>query len=747
MLERKRLRTVLAVLCAGFLLMTISTAGQPPVSFEARRDFPTNGLQTQSIVSGDFNQDGKLDLATVNTRSFSVTVQTGAGDGTFQTTGAFFTGGSINRGPVDLAAGDLNHDGKTDLAVAVLEGSVSVLIGNGNGTFQDPLILPVGFLPQSVDIGDFDADGNLDIATVNFSNVSIPDVQSLAMLKGKGDGTFEDVRRTPVGSQPFDLAIADFNSDNRPDVAVTFRGTTGSNGGISILFSNRDGTFQPAFSVPGVSSTLAIVAGDFNADGRADLAATSSGVNSGNLRVLTGNGSGGFTQTGNFPIGRFCLGLTAGDLNGDRRPDLATVSRDDQEVAVVLANSQGTGFLGPDKYVAGRDPLAVVSGDYNRDGEGDLATANSGSNSISLLLGKGGGTFTAESNFAASGRQPQFAAAADFNRDCRTDLVTANQESNNVSVLLGKNEGAFETPVNYRAGTKPFHVAVGEFNGDSNPDLAVANSGIAFSDPGSVSILIGNGNGTFQPPINVLTADAPVVVSVSDYNRDGRDDMAVVNFRSNSVSILLGQGSGNFQAAPAITFPTLSGLISSAAGDFNGDGNPDLEIVSTFQSTVFIMLGNGDGTFRRGSEIRFEIIQSIGIFAVTDLNRDAKQDLVSSNGIVLLGNGDGTFRNTPGFLTTAGEQMAVGDLNGDGVVDVVTTGGFSLRLTVHVGRGDGTFLPEIRFGAGGFPSSVLIADFTGDSKPELVTANGLDNVSLMINTKLLWKGKRTPCRP
>lgn len=744
MLEIKKLRAVLAVLCAGFLWMTISIAAQPPVIFEARRDFPSKGRQTQSVVSGDFNQDGKIDLVTVNARDFSVTVQTGNGDGTFQHTGTFFTGG-VNRGPVDLAAGDLNHDGKPDLTVAIVDGAVSVLIGNGDGTFQAPLIFAAGISPQSVAIGDLNGDSHPDIATVNFGQASIPGSPSVEVLLGNGSGSFKSTGRFPVGDQPFDLAISDFNNDSRPDIAVTFRGTSGSNGGISILTGNGNGTFQPATVVSGIASTIGILAGDFNNDGKTDLAATRTNAATGNLSILSGNGNGTFTPAANFPIGFFSLSVTAGDFNGDGRVDLATASRDSQEVSVLLANGSGS-FQNPVNYVAGRDPFAIVSGDFNRDGNNDLATANFGSNSISVLLGKGAGVFTQEKNFAAGGHNPNFAVAADFNRDCKMDLATANLDSNNVSVLIGNGDGTFQTPLNFPAGTQPFQMAAGEFNGDQFPDLAVANSGIAFSDPGSVSILLGNGNGTFRPAINILTADAPVSIAVTDFNHDTRADLAVVNFRSNSVSILLGQGNGNFQPAPALNFPTLSGLTSVAAGDFNADGNPDLEVVSTFQSTVIIMLGNGDGTFNRGTDIVFPIILSIGQFVVTHLDNDGREDLAGSTGIVLLGNGNGTFRNLPSFETTASIAIAASDLNGDGFMDLVSIDGFSLRIAVHIGNGDGSFQPEIRFGAGGFPSSILAEDFTGDAKPELVTANALDNISLMLNRKLLWKARRKLCR-
>jgi len=202
-------------------------------------------------------------------------------------------------------------------------------------------------------------------------------------------------------------------------------------------------------------------------------------------------------------------------------------------------------FNAAPNYAAGSIPYSVAVGDFNADGRPDLAVANVNSNNVSILLGDANGTFQAAVNYAA-GSNPYSVAVGDFNADGRPDLAVANVSSGNVSILLGNANGTFQAAVNYVAGNFPVSVAVGDFNADGRPDLAVANSG---SGSGNVSILLGNANGTFQARVNYAAGDGPRSVAVGDFNADGRPDLAVANEYSDNVSILLGNANGTFQAA------------------------------------------------------------------------------------------------------------------------------------------------------------------------------------------------------
>src|SRR5215510_3491292 len=217
------------------------------------------------------------------------------------------------------------------------------------------------------------------------------------------------------------------------------------------------------------------------------------------------------------------------------------------------AQAQNVSFLVSGQFGAGPDPVSVAVGDFNGDGIQDLAVANheayDGPDGISVLLGNGDGTFQEAINFGSGGNVASFVAVGDFNGDGVQDLVVANSgdfDSGNISVLLGNGDGTFQAAVNFGAGNNPSSIAVGDFNGDGIQDLTVAHG---FFGSNSVSVLLGNGDGTFQEGVNYGTGFAPSFVAVADFNGDGVQDLAVANEGSNNVSVLLGNGDGTFQEA------------------------------------------------------------------------------------------------------------------------------------------------------------------------------------------------------
>jgi len=355
-------------------------------------------------------------------------------------------------------------------------------------------------------------------------------------------------------------------------------------------------------------------------------------------------------------------------------------------------------------------------------------------------------SFIGHADFAA-GSNPASVAAGDFNRDGVLDLATANYGSNNVSVLLGNGDGTFQAAQTYAtAGFNPEFVAVGDVNLDGRQDLAVAQSG---STPSLVSVLLGNGDGSFQPARIFATGQGSLSVAIGDVNGDGRPDLVAANYYSNDVSVLLGNGDGTFQAAQS--FPT-AGMnpVTVAVGDFNGDGRPDLAVTNGANTTsgavpgnLAVLLGNGDGTFQAARTIDVGITPAF--VAVRDVNGDGRPDLAvanfrSNDVSVLLGNGDGTFQAPRNFDTGTGPlSMAVGDVNSDGQADLaVANFDFNIRgpntVSVLLGNGDGTFREPVSFGAGVNPTSVAIGDLNGDGRPDLVVTNfNSDNVSVLIN--------------
>ena len=333
---------------------------------------------------------------------------------------------------------------------------------------------------------------------------------------------------------------------------------------------------------------------------------------------------------------------------------------------------------------------------------------------------------TAQHN--AVGTSPNSVAHGDFNGDGKTDLAVSNNNTSNVSVLLGNGDGTFQPRVNYSTATNPQSVALADFNGDGRLDIVTANRG-----SNNVSVLLGNGDGTFQTRVNYGAATSPRSVVIGDFNGDGKLDLAVANATSNNVSVLLGNGNGTFQTR--VNYGAGSSPIFVALGDFNGDGKKDLATANS-PGTTAILLGNGNGTFQ--AAVNYSAGSSPQAVAVGDLNGDGKPDLAvanfSNNVSVLLGNGDGTFQPAlnNAVLDTI-RSVAVGDLNGDGKTDLVMAA--SASALGLMGKGDGTFQQSVGYSAGTFPRSAAVGDFNADGKSDLVVVNQTSaNVSILLNT-------------
>jgi hypothetical protein len=342
---------------------------------------------------------------------------------------------------------------------------------------------------------------------------------------------------------------------------------------------------------------------------------------------------------------------------------------------------------------------------------------------IALAATVGSGTYP--------GIYPSPVAVGDFNRDGNLDLAVGNKSSNNVTVLLGNGDGTFEAAVNYATGSEPWSVAVGDFNGNGKLDLIVANTG-----SNNVSVLLGNGDGTFQAAVNYGTGSGPWSVAVGDFNADGKLDLIVANTGSNNVSVLLGNGDGTFQ--PAVNYGAVAQPVAIATGDFDRDGKLDLAVTSDTGANVSVLLGNGDGTFQ--SAVNYNTGGSPRSVALGDFNNDGKLDLAvanlaSNNVTVLLGNGDGTFQAAVNYDVGVWPMaVALGDFNGDGKLDLVTANNNGNNVSVLFGNGDGTFQEHQDFSGILHPESLAIGDFNGDGRLDIAVpfTVGMDQVAILL---------------
>jgi hypothetical protein len=362
-------------------------------------------------------------------------------------------------------------------------------------SFAPAVDYAVGDMPRSVIVGDFRGDGHLDLAVANIGS------DTVSVLLGNGDGTFQDAVDYPVGSQPHFVVAGDFDGDGITDLVVS----VSAGGFLAFLKGNGDGTFQPPVytGVPEVWPHRMVVR-DFDGDGVPDIAVVNTFSDS--LSIYLGNGDGTFRLCATYAVNQAPVGLAAGYFRGDGRLDLAVANYDffnegGGNVEVFLGNGDGT-FQPGDTYALGADTWSVAVGDFNGDGQDDLAVPQS-DKGVAILLGNGDGTFQPPAFYAAGG-YPDDVAVADLNHDGRLDLVVTNFASGDVSILWGNGDGSFQPPENYPTGSGPFNAAVADFNNDGLPDLAVANYGDA-----TVSILLGTSDDPRGAPPRVMAGRGP----------------------------------------------------------------------------------------------------------------------------------------------------------------------------------------------------------------------------------------------
>ncbi|MGQ0552729.1 MAG: FG-GAP repeat domain-containing protein [Planctomycetota bacterium] len=534
------------------------------------------GLDAASgALLADLNGDGRLDYVL----RFAMAFGDGAG-GFGPAVPAPFSAGSNA-----LATLDLNGDGHLDLASISASGAqprpLQTALGNGAGGFAAPVNWPVAEYAQELCVADYDGDGRLDIALIHAITTAH---SKLTILHGDGVGGLIAplVVLSGYQAQSWDLTTADFDGDQRPDLAWPNKADD------EVLVLRHKGSslaFDAGLHANGTSWLRKVAVADLDGDGLLDAVMTrghETGAEEHIVRWL-GDGSGGLHSLVGYYAGGKQEGLALGHLNGDGLLDVVATMPELDLVAVHLGSGGGH-FSAAVHSPVGSAPAALALADFNGDALLDVVTVNEGSDDLSLLLGDGQGALGAAVSLTCGGLQPNDLLAADFNEDGLLDLAVANRASEDVAVMLGDGIGGFGPPLLLAAGTAeidcaPDGLGTGDVNGDGHRDLVVGGASEQSPGHGALTVLLGDGEGGFAalPPIN---AEATIEqVLVADLNGDGLSDLAAV---SNGFDVYLGYGTGAFE--PPLDYHVPASFAGTLA-DMNGDGRLDLVGTSSHPDT------------------------------------------------------------------------------------------------------------------------------------------------------------------
>jgi hypothetical protein len=603
---------------------------------------------------GDFNEDGHQDVvATIEAPSIEVSL--GNGDGFFQPPVRYTVpGGFIGQMSWPTAVADFDEDGHQDVLMGWSNNNnpFAFFSGNGDGTFDTPVTFGNGGT-WDFGVGDFNKDTHLDfVAGVGFGQGEI------RVWLGTGTGAFIDAGSYDVGSgNPWEFVVFDFDGDTNLDVAVA----DSSGDCVFVLLGNGDGTLhQPPPSYGVGNQPYFMVHGDFDSDGNEDLLVSYRGETF--LSLLTGNGDGTFDPEVQLPQIYSPGPIVASDLDDDGYLDVVLAMTSG---AFQVLRGQGDGIFGPDPALVvspfAGDVVEVTFGDLNNDGRQDAAIASAnGTNSVTIRLASGTGAFNVTATLP-SFVAPSGLAIADVTNDSNGDVIVTTDL--NIAIFPGQGDGTFGPEVSLSQ--EAVAITTGLFNADANVDLAVAST----STGPEIDIQLGNGDATFNPGGSFAVGPDPAKIVTGDFNEDTVTDLAVFNEGTAEVSVLIGVGDGTFQ--PEVRYPLMSPVPPALkVFDVNEDGHEDL-----VASSRNVFYGVGDGTF---SPAFFLGGDGSGAVALADVDGDGRTDFLSagSNANLRRRLTDGNFGPSKSFMTTgtANLELIADDINGDARNDIIIDG-------------------------------------------------------------------------
>ena len=714
---RRALFTI-AVL-AGILALVSSDAANIQFGFTQGAAYPT-GSAPDGLAVGDLNGDGVVDIVTADAGSDSMSVLLGNKDGTYQPRKVFKTG----QNPSSIALADLDDDGNLDAIITNNDdNTVTIWWGDGKGGFATSTLLSTGSGPHRIATGDIDGDGNLDIAIVNWTGTSA------TLFFGDGKRHFTSATLGSWGA-PDSIALGDLTGDGKLDVVIGGERETVyvNQGGRQF---KQTGNFQPGFH----SDTVVIA--DINSDGHADVISASQ--HDSVMNILYGNGDGTLDDNVNDIV---TYGLSGGatdlilyDVNGDGVKDAIISYGGSSAISVIIGTSDGHFLARSDSVIAaGVDHIATAQ--LNNSGDVDLVGISTASSTAVLFFGNPGVALGSPVLYPV-GNSPTGITAGDLNGDGNPDLVTVNTVDNTVSVLLGSTNGNYGSRTDASVGTSPRRVKLADFDKDGNLDAATVNSG-----SGNVTVLLGTGTGIFGNQATYAAGTSPTDLAVADFSGDTFPDIAVADPGSQQVITLINSGTGTFTTGTAV--PVTGTPFAIAAGDFENTGFQDL-VVGEFTGNKIALLSNdGVGNFTLKAE--YPVDKSPDAIVVGDFNGAknsngtpildiAVANFGSGTVTVLMNDGSGVFTvnqtvTIAGKGSTSSNQVAsvqpvamvTGDMNGDGLLDLITTNNEG-SISILIGDGTGKFNSQSTIGDSAGPAETVAADMNGDGRLDLATAD------------------------
>ncbi len=716
-------------------------------------DLQNRGEEPVAIEAGDFNDDGRLDLATVNTASSDVTVLYGFGDGRFWAPHRRLAGSQ----PHDVELADLDADGRLD-AIVANEGSdnVSVFMGDGAafsaGTNISVQFAGVGFDPRGLAVADVTGDGNLDVVSAN------QDSNTVSILAGDGGGGLSAVASLGTfvgidGMGPIDVKIADVTDDGELDIitcnpssddVTLLPGLGMGNFGAAQTFTTRVGA--------GGDNPEALEMADVTGDGVPD--AIVAAPTSDDISVLVANpGTGGFNTPVRFTTlvgsdGDNPQGVAVGDVDGDGEPDVVTANGNTDDVTVLRGINGGATFQAPVVFetnaadlsgVAGDNPRGVKLLDMDGDGSLDIVTSNITSDDVSVLLNDGAGTFAApmifESRTGWSGEDPRALALGDVNADGIPDVVVSNQDTGDMTVVPGLGAGllapAQTNPLSNGAASSG--IAVGEINGDGALDWVATQSVYDTTN----RALRGTSGQFFT--LSQFIDDGPRGIALGDIDGDMDLDIVVAAYNDSQIARSLNNGTGSFASQQAFASGSQTNHVTLA--DVTGDGVLDAINVSSSSDLIYVHPGTGAGTFAAASSFTTEQStsgQQPNWVATADITGDGLIDVLTananSNDVSLLTNAGGGIYMPPVIIPAtfaAGDAdtlvVRVADYDGDGELDLATVNRNRDTFSIMFGFGGGSFSAPQEFDVGAAPSHIAVGDFNGDGMDDVASADATDD--------------------